>query len=134
MPPASVAVLTRTRRAGLLWVAASPLGRPVGFALMAESAGAAWLDQLSVLDRWQGRGLGRALIERTAQEARQRGYRALLLSTYRDVPWNAPYYARRGFVEWPLGAWDGPTRRQMARANAHGHPSWRRCVMIRALD
>lgn len=44
------------RRDGRLWVATSPLNRPVGFALMKRRAGTAWLDQLSVLDRWQGRG------------------------------------------------------------------------------
>ena len=26
-------------------------------------------------------------------------YPAITLTTYADVPWNAPYYARRGFVE-----------------------------------
>jgi hypothetical protein len=34
MPPASIPSLERGRRAGLLWVAVSPLGSVVGFALM----------------------------------------------------------------------------------------------------
>lgn len=32
-------------------------------------------------------------------EARSRGYELLTLRTYADVPWNAPFYARVGFVE-----------------------------------
>ena len=32
-------------------------------------------------------------------EARRRGYERMTLRTYADVPWNAPFYARVGFVE-----------------------------------
>ena len=31
-------------------------------------------------------------------EARARGYAELTLTTYADVPWNAPFYAARGFA------------------------------------
>ena len=103
MPPASLASLEAGRRVGRLWVAVSPLNRPVGFALMKFPGGTAWLDQLSVLQRWQGYGFGSALIEQIATAARGLGHRTLHLSTYRDVPWNAPYYARRGFAEMPRG-------------------------------
>lgn len=33
------------------------------------------------------------------EEARHRGYEELTLRSYADVPWNAPFYARLGFVE-----------------------------------
>jgi GNAT superfamily N-acetyltransferase len=131
MPPASIASLEAGRRDGRLWVAVSPRNRPVGFALMKLVGGTAWLDQLSVLDRWQGRGLGAALIERTAAEARRRGHDSLHLSTYRDVPWNGPYYARRGFVELPRSAWSSAFRRGLA--NESGHPPWRRIIMRRTI-
>lgn len=131
MPPASVASLAHGRREGQLWVAASPQGRAVGFALMKLRAGRAWLDQLSVLDAWQGRGFGTALIDRTAQAARVLGYRSLFLTTYLDVPWNAPFYTRRGFAEVPRGQRDWPIRLQIPMENSHGHPSWRRTVMSR---
>jgi len=49
MPPASIAALEFGRRHDRLWVATSPLGRPVGFALMKLKGGTVWLDQLSVL-------------------------------------------------------------------------------------
>lgn len=131
MPPASVASLEHARRQGQLWVAASSQGRAVGFALMKLRAGRAWLDQLSVLDAWQGHGLGSALIDRTAEAARALGYRAIFLSTYLDVPWNAPFYARRGFADVPRGQWDWPIRQQIMSENRHGHPPWRRTVMSR---
>jgi len=133
MPPASIASLERGLRARQLWVAVSPLGRAVGFALMKIIGGTAWLDQLSVLDRFQRRGLGAALIERTAREARRRGFDALYLSTYRDVAWNAPYYRRRGFCELTRGAWPRAFRMQFMAENSYGHPPWRRTIMVRAV-
>jgi GNAT superfamily N-acetyltransferase len=131
MPPASLASLEAGLREDRLWVAASRFNRPVGFALMKFPGGTAWLDQLSVLDRWQGRGLGGALIDRAAAEAGARGFDSLYLSTYRDVPWNAPFYARRGFKEVPRGNWPRAFRVQFL---AESHPPWRRTVMRRSLS
>lgn len=128
MPPASIASLEQGRRDGRLWVATSPLNRVVGFALMKLLGGTAWLDQLSVLDRWQGRGLGAALIDRTAQRARALGHDTLYLSTYLGVPWNAPFYERRGFSSVPRGTWPQVFRRQFM---IEGHPPWRRTIMQR---
>lgn len=133
MPPASRTSLEQGRRQGLLFVATSPLNRVVGFALMKRPAGRAWLDQLSVLDRWQGRGLGGALIDRACRRARALGHDTLYLSTYRGVPWNAPYYARRGFTEVPRGSWPRILRCQFMIENSHGHPSWRRTIMQRPI-
>ena len=134
MPPANLASLEAGRRENRLWVAVSPLNRPVGFALMKFPGGTAWLDQLSVLDRWQRRGFGSALIDRTAAAARARAHRTLYLSTYRDVSWNAPYYARRGFMDVPRGNWPHVFRMQSMEENRHGHPPWRRTIMQRSLD
>jgi len=133
MPPASVASLEHGRHHSMLWVAASPFNRVVGFALMKLVGGKAWLDQLSVLDDWQGQGFGAALIDRTAVTARARGFDALFLSTYRDVPWNKPYYERRGFMEEPRARWPRAFRLQFMVENSHGHPPWRRTIMRRRL-
>ena len=130
MPPASLASLEAAWREDRLWVAVSRVNRPVGFALMKVLGGMAWLDQLSVLDRWQRRGFGAALIDRTAAAARTRGFDALYLSTYRDVPWNAPFYARRGFEEVPRADWPRAFRVQFL---AESHPPWRRTIIRRLL-
>jgi GNAT superfamily N-acetyltransferase len=131
MPPQSIAGLEAGRQRGMLWVATSPRNRVVGFALMALTGGTAWLDQLSVLPRWQGRGLGAALIDRTVQRARELGYDRLHLSTYLGVPWNAPFYERRGFSSVPRGDWPPAFRLQFMIENRHGHPPWRRTIMQR---
>ena len=131
MPPASIASLEQGRRDSSLWVATSPLNRVVGFALMKFPGGTAWLDQLSVLDRWQGRGFGAALIDRTAERARELGHDALYLSTYLGVPWNAPFYEPRGFSSVPRREWPRVFRLQFMAENSHGHPPWRRTIMQR---
>jgi GNAT superfamily N-acetyltransferase len=133
IPPHSLDALEFGRRHGRLWVAASPHNRVVGFALMEIKSNMAWLEQLSVLDRWQGRGLGSALIDRAEAAARALGHNALYLSTYRDVPWNAPFYARRGFEEVPRGEWPRAFRVQFMEENSHGHPPRRRAIMRRGV-
>jgi GNAT superfamily N-acetyltransferase len=43
------------------------------------------------------RGLGAALVETVCDWARIQGYGVISLSTFRDLPWNAPFYAKLGF-------------------------------------
>jgi hypothetical protein len=55
----------------------------------------------------------------------------LYLSTYLGVPWNAPFYERRGFAPVPRGEWPQAFRRQFMIENSYGHPPWRRTIMGR---
>ncbi len=68
---------------------------------------------------------------RYACAAREPGLDTLYLSTYLRVPWNAPFYARRGFVEVPRGKWPRAFRLQFMAENGHGHPAWQRTIMKR---
>ena len=110
-------------------MAVSPLGWPVGFALLLLRGEVALLDQLSVLPRWQRHGYGAELIAHAAEAARRRGYRSLHLSTYLDVPWNAPYYAGRGFRAVPRGGQSRGLRALLLIEIRMGHPPWRRVIM-----
>lgn len=83
-------------------------GDPVcGFAALAEVDGRAHLEQLAVDPAFGSRGIGGALVEAACAEAAARGYRAMTLTTFRDLPWNAPWYARRRFRPLPEREW-GP--------------------------
>ena len=85
--------------AGRLWVARVD-DVPVGFALVEMlAADLPHLDEIDVLPEHGRRGLGAALIDAVCAWARASGYRALTLTTFRRVPWNAPFYARMGFEE-----------------------------------
>ncbi|MGW9158432.1 GNAT family N-acetyltransferase [Microbacterium sp. NPDC055665] len=75
----------------------APSPEPVGFVHVLEIDGHAHLEQLSVLPSFGRRGIGRRLVQAALSEARRRGHRKITLRTYRDVPWNAPFYASAGF-------------------------------------
>jgi GNAT superfamily N-acetyltransferase len=64
-----------------------------------SSAAGAHLEQLSVHPDHAGHGLGRALLRSGCDWAAAHGYTELTLATYRDVPWNGPFYASEGFAE-----------------------------------
>ena len=74
-------------------------GRPVGFALVRERSGGLYLDQISVDPAHGRQGLGRALMLRVINEAESRRLPHVSLSTFRDLPWNGPFYASMGFKE-----------------------------------
>jgi GNAT superfamily N-acetyltransferase len=79
-------------------------GQPCAFAIVQVFADAVHLREIDALPEQTGQGLGRRLIEHIATWAEERGAPRLTLTTYRDVPFNAPYYQRRGFhiLEDPL--------------------------------
>jgi len=85
-------------RAAVVLVSGDP---PVGFACVEVVDGNALLWQLSVHPDAGRRGLGSALVEAVCDWARERGHGAVVLTTYRDVLWNAPFYARLGFEVVP---------------------------------
>lgn len=96
-PPLGDDELLRYRNAGRCWVYVDDGGRPAAYLVAEVVDGALHLEQVSVHPEHAHRGFGRALIEHAAGHALDHGYPALTLTTFRDVPWNAPYYTRLGF-------------------------------------
>jgi len=47
----------------------------------------------------QQQGHGRRLMQAAIDWARQRRLQAVTLTTFRSIPWNAPFYASMGFIE-----------------------------------
>jgi GNAT superfamily N-acetyltransferase len=72
---------------------------PVGLCRIDAMGAAAHLEQLSVHPDHGRSGVGRALLRAGIEWAHDHGYRELTLVTYREVPWNGPFYATEGFVE-----------------------------------
>lgn len=85
-------------RAGTAWVAVVGT-RVVGYAIASVVDGEGHLDQVSVVPEFGRQGIGGALLTAVAAWSRGNGRHSLTLTTFRDVPWNGPYYARLGFVE-----------------------------------
>jgi GNAT superfamily N-acetyltransferase len=95
--PNSVETFAAAQTAGRLWVSAASGGEIVGFALVMDIEGYAHLDELDVLPLHGDRGIGSALLAGVCSWAKDTGYPAVTLRTFRDVQWNAPFYQRRGF-------------------------------------
>jgi GNAT superfamily N-acetyltransferase len=72
---------------------------PVAFVQIDEVDDIAHVQELAVLPSHMRQGLGSALLDAACEWARAAGYPAITLTTYADVPWNAPYYQARGFTE-----------------------------------
>ncbi len=93
----SVDFLNEQQRAGRLWVAVTQGERLVGFAVATIVDGNAHLHELSVNPDHARRGIGRALVETACHWAANEGHSLITLSTFRDIPWNAPFYRTIGF-------------------------------------
>lgn len=80
-----------------VWVIVDATDQPVGFAIVQIHDDFVYLKELDVHPDHGRQGLGSRLIQELAAWARAQGYSALTLTTFADVPWNGPYYARLGF-------------------------------------
>ncbi len=95
--PASVETLADYAGGGRSWVAVDDTDTPIGYVLVDIVDECAHVEQISVLPLHQGVGTGRALLECVRAWAAERGLTAMTLTTFADVPWNAPLYRHLGF-------------------------------------
>ena len=129
----SLAELSHANARGLLWVARAPDGEPIGFALLEIVDGDVHVEEIDVHPAHGRRGVGRALLEAVLAWARGAGHRAVTLTTFRDVPWNAPFYASAGFRTLAPGEL-GPGLAALVRdETARGLDPGQRVVMRREL-
>ncbi|HLI55916.1 MAG TPA: GNAT family N-acetyltransferase [Actinomycetota bacterium] len=112
---ASKESLDRYATSGRSWLAADG-DMAVGFILVDVVDGRAHIEEVSVLPDWQRQGIGRALLGRVRDWARQEGLAGLSLTTFSEVPWNRPYYEGLGFSVLPESAL-GPGLRAVRDAN-----------------
>ena len=130
-----VETLVAAQREGRLLVARVDDGQTlVGFALLEEHGDEAHLEELDVLPEYGGVGIGRDLLEAACAWARIKGFASITLSTFRDVPWNGPFYARAGFEEIPREAWSASLVAAAAAEVEAGLDPARRIMMRRRLD
>ncbi|GIH20277.1 GNAT family N-acetyltransferase [Rugosimonospora africana] len=131
--PFPVDVLAGYQRTGRAWVTADGADRPVAYLITDPVDGNVHVEQVSVHPDHARRGLGRALLEHVAERAAAGGVPALTLTTFAEVPWNAPYYLRCGFRVVDEARWTPGLRAIREREAAHGLDRWPRVVMRRDL-
>lgn len=118
---------------GAIWVAVDCHDLPVGFLCGEEKDDDFHIWQLAVRHDLQGRGIGTALIAAAKDWAVTRQMAALSLTTFRDIAWNAPFYAKLGFAL--LAERDLPDRLRLIllKEAAAGLAVDRRCAMLLSL-
>jgi GNAT superfamily N-acetyltransferase len=114
---------------GLLWVAVTAQDAPIGFALVERFGATAHLEELDVLPDYGRRGIGAELVRAVCEWAVAQRLEAVTLTTFRDVPWNAPFYQRLGFRVLPPADWTPLLCARVAEETAHGLPAALRVVM-----
>jgi GNAT superfamily N-acetyltransferase len=128
-----LAALDLCRVEGTLWVAADGSDRPVGFLAAGDLDGALFIHELNVAPEHQRRGLGAALLLAAIDHARWRFHPAVALTTDRHIPFNAPFYARHGFVALRPEDLSLGLRAKLASEAARGMDPTRRVAMAKRL-
>ena len=124
-------VLEKAQRNNHLWVALAD-DVPVGFAhVEVLEPNAAHLEEIDVHPEHGRRGLGTRLVRRVCEWAAAAGYESVSLTTFRDVPWNMPFYARLGFKVVPHSEVSLALRAVVDDERRRGLDSSRRVVMQR---
>ncbi|MFF1692707.1 GNAT family N-acetyltransferase [Streptomyces sp. NPDC058257] len=136
--PPGTDLLEEFRRAGRAWVATGPGtgdsgGAPVAYLISEPVDAAEHIEQVTVHPRAARHRIGQALIEHTAERAREAGRAALTLTTFANVPWNAPYYARIGFRVLDEAELTPGLRKIRAHEAELGLDRWPRVTMRREL-
>lgn len=131
--PAPIEILAAYAAAGRSWVAVDKdePDAPLGYVLVDVVDGNAHIEQVSVHPDHQGAGAGRTLIDQVRRWAADGGLPGLTLTTFADVPWNAPLYRHLGFrvlAEEEIG----PELRALREVEAaHGlDPRKRVCMLL----
>jgi ribosomal protein S18 acetylase RimI-like enzyme len=96
-PPYWTAGLERACSEQRVWAAVDNGGSIIGFAVAWVVNGEGHLDELAVAPEHGRRGVGRALVDEVVAWTVARELPSITLTTFRDVPWNGPYYEKLGF-------------------------------------
>ena len=109
-------------------------GAPVGFLSTEPFSRELHIAEFSVHPDYQGKGIGAVLLRAIGIDAKNSGFAALTLTTFADVPWNGPFYARHGFET--VSDLDAHPRlkARIEQEMQHGLPRERRIAMILFLD
>jgi GNAT superfamily N-acetyltransferase len=112
-----------------VWVAENASAQLAGFIRALDFDNLLHIEELSVSRAFQGQGVGRQLVLAAIEYARHQPMRAVTLTTFRDVPWNAPFYQRMGFVVVAENELEAHLTEALQKEIEHGFAAERRCAM-----
>lgn len=124
-----VEVLDTALRAGLLWVALEAGAIPVGFVVASICGLRMHIEELDVLPEHGRKGVGSALVAAAEGHAGTVGCTEITLTTFADVAWNAPLYARMGFQVMDVNDLDADLIGRLTHEAESGLDASRRVAM-----
>jgi GNAT superfamily N-acetyltransferase len=116
-----------------VWVAESPRGELVGFVDWIPMALDMFVVELDVHPDHAGRRLGSQLLDAIAEFGSRLGFERMVLRTYRDVPWNEPYYRKLGFAPLAREEEHAELANVRAQESSVGLDDSKRSTLYRAL-
>ncbi len=131
--PESIDALAEYLHDGRAWVIADH-DVPVGYAIVDVVDELAHLEQLSVLPNRGRKGLGAALLAHVCDWAAKQRFDGVTLTTFTDIPWNAPFYAKHGFRVLQDSEIGPELRERRALEATHGLDPARRVCMRRDVE
>jgi GNAT superfamily N-acetyltransferase len=133
-PTPAFADFDEAQRTGRLLVATvNDIDSVVGFVRTRPLDGALHVEQVTVAPGWGGRGIGRSLMQAAEMLAVREGFTRMSLTTFRDIPFNGPFYAGLGWEaleDRHLTPGLASERHQEAAA---GLDRWPRLAMVKVL-
>lgn len=119
---------------GFSWVALDFLSQAIcGFIHAEIIEGEFYVVEVSVSGTYQKKGIGSKLLKTALTQAKSLGLSTATLTTFIDVPWNAPYYQRLGFVILTPDTLPQYIERKLQEEKSAGLPLERRCAMRKIL-
>lgn len=123
--------LRRSQGQGLIWVA-EVHGEIAGYIVATVLDGNAHIGQVSVAPAYARQGIGHLLISHVEDWGRRHSRPATTLTTFRDVPWNGPYYETLGYRELSGSEIGSEVSAEMKHEGSlPGIDASRRCAMIK---
>lgn len=115
---------------GRSWVAEHSQKGAVGFIVVTRNETEIHICQLAVAYEYQRRGIGKQLMETVSVWARkEKGVKAITLTTFENVPWNAPFYRGLGYQTVPQAELSPHLKRCLQQEKMFETPDYKRCAM-----
>jgi len=129
----TLSFLRKAQAEARLWVGAVD-DEPVGFVVVKFLPQCCFVVELDVRPNYGRRGIGSALMDVCCSSAKKQGFAQVILTTFRRVPWNIPFYERLGFEVLPEQLWPPEIRAIVQHEARYGFAPEKRAVMRRRIQ
>ncbi|NUS74213.1 MAG: GNAT family N-acetyltransferase [Corynebacteriales bacterium] len=131
--PLSLDELAWFQASEMAWVAVNETDQPMAYLIAKIVDDDFYVEQISVHSAYARRRIGKAMLDHVAGVARDADASHLTLATFRDVPWNAPYYLTCGFEIMSRESLTPGLLAIQRQEIDHGLYRWARVFMRRAV-